>query len=311
MVGDVELLLDARADLGEAPSWDADARVLIWVDITTGLVHRFDPGTDRDEVFEVGQPVGAALPTSSGRIALAANSGFLLLDPATGNLERVAEVEADVPETMMNDGKCDPSGRFWAGTKDVEGRRPLGSLYRLDADHRLTRVLKDVTISNGLGWSPDRPNDVLHRQHHVSRGCVRLRRHVRRRLEPPTSCRDPPGVGAPGRHDRRRGGLPVGRVLGRLRGATPRPRRPRGRDRPVPRHTGDELHVRRPRPLGFFRHVRTVRTHRCGAEGATARGRSLPRATWRAWTAVDSIRRLERIPQSGSLAGEDSGEVRP
>jgi sugar lactone lactonase YvrE len=152
---EVELVHEAGADLGEAPTWDMDAHLLIWVDITEGLVHRFDPRTERDEVFEVGQPVGAAVPTSSGKVALAANSGFLLLDTSTGGLERVAEVEADVPETMMNDGKCDPAGRFWAGTKDVEGRKPLGSLYRLDADHRLTRVLKDVTISNGLGWSPD------------------------------------------------------------------------------------------------------------------------------------------------------------
>jgi sugar lactone lactonase YvrE len=156
VVGDVELVLDAGADLGEAPSWDAESRLLLWVDITGGLVHRFDPGTERDEVFEAGQPVGAAVPTSSGRIALAATSGFLLLDPATGSLERVADVEAEVPGTMMNDGKCDPAGNFWAGTKDIQGRRPLGSLYRLDADHHLSKVLTDVTISNGLGWSPDR-----------------------------------------------------------------------------------------------------------------------------------------------------------
>lgn len=155
MVGDVELVLDTRADLGEAPSWDTNARLLLWVDITQGLVHRFDPATERDEVFEAGQPVGAAVPTASGRVALAANSGFSLLDPATGRLDPVADVEPEVPETMMNDGKCDPAGRFWAGTKDVEGRRALGSLYRLDADHRLTKVLSDVTTSNGLGWSPD------------------------------------------------------------------------------------------------------------------------------------------------------------
>lgn len=155
MVGDVELVLDARADLGEAPSWDTDARHLIWVDITNGLVHRFDPGTERDEVFEVGQPVGAAVPTSSGRVALAANNGFLLLDPATGEIDPIVELDDFEPGTGMNDGKCDPAGRFWAGTKDVDGRRPLGSLYRLDADRRLTRALTDVTISNGLGWSLD------------------------------------------------------------------------------------------------------------------------------------------------------------
>ncbi len=155
MVGDVELVLDARADLGEAPLWDGDARLLIWVDITNGFVHRFDPGTEHEEVFEAGQPVGAAVPTSSGRVALAANSGFLLLDPATGEIDPIVELEDPQPGTGMNDGKCDPAGRFWAGTKDVGGRA-LGSLYRLDADHRLTKVLTDVTTSNGLGWSPDR-----------------------------------------------------------------------------------------------------------------------------------------------------------
>jgi sugar lactone lactonase YvrE len=152
---DVELVLDAHADLGEAPTWDADARRLIWVDITAGVVHRFDPTTGRNEAIGVGQPVGAAAPTTSGELIIAARDGFSLLDPSTGRLEMLAEVEPTVPATLMNDGKCDPAGRFWAGTKDVEGRRPLGSLFRLDADLGLTRVLTGITISNGLGWSPD------------------------------------------------------------------------------------------------------------------------------------------------------------
>jgi len=152
---DVELVLDARADLGEGPVWDAVARLLIWVDITAGVVHRFDPETRRDEPFEIGRPVGAAVPTASGELALAVDDGFALLDPATRRIERLAEVESDVPETMMNDGKCDPAGRFWAGTKDIEGRRPLGALYRLDKDGDVLRVLTGVTISNGLAWSPD------------------------------------------------------------------------------------------------------------------------------------------------------------
>ncbi len=151
----VELALDARADLGEAPVWDDRAGLLVWVDITAGRVHRFDPVFRRDETFDTGQPVGAAVPTADGRIALALRNGFSLIDLSTGRLEPVAALEADDPRTMMNDGKCDPAGRFWAGTKDIEGRRPLGSLYRLDLDGTAVRVLRDVTVSNGLGWSPD------------------------------------------------------------------------------------------------------------------------------------------------------------
>jgi sugar lactone lactonase YvrE len=152
---DVELVLDARAELGEGPVWDGATRSLLWVDISRGLVHRFDPTTARDEAFDVGRPVGAAVPTASGGLAIAAHDGFALVDPETGDVELVAELETDRPETTMNDGACDPAGRFWAGTKDVGARRPIGSLYRLDADHRVTRVLPDVTLSNGLGWSPD------------------------------------------------------------------------------------------------------------------------------------------------------------
>jgi sugar lactone lactonase YvrE len=153
--GHPELVFDARAELGEAPTWDAAAQRLIWVDITPGRVHRFDPSTGRVESIEVGEPVGAAVPTWSGWIALATDSGFAVLDATTGSIERVAEAEADRPDTAMNDGKCDRAGRFWAGTRDVEGRRPLGSLYRLDPDHRVVRVVPDVILSNGLAWSAD------------------------------------------------------------------------------------------------------------------------------------------------------------
>ncbi|MGZ8623328.1 MAG: SMP-30/gluconolactonase/LRE family protein, partial [Actinomycetota bacterium] len=155
VTGEIGSVLDARADLGEAPTWDARTRRLIWVDITQGLVHRFDPATGGDVSVDVGEPLGAAVPSTSGSLALATRAGFSLLDPETGHIESIADVETDVPETMMNDGKCDAAGRFWAGTKDVEGYRPVGSLYRMGSDHLPVRVLTGITNSNGLGWSPD------------------------------------------------------------------------------------------------------------------------------------------------------------
>jgi sugar lactone lactonase YvrE len=151
---DAELVVDARAELGEAPVWDADWSVLMWVDIAGGIVHRTDPTTGADETIEVGRSVGAAVPTIDGRIAIAADDGFWRLDPSTGGIEPIARIEAR-PGVVMNDGKTDPSGRFWAGTKDADGRRPIGSLYRLDPDRTVTEVIRGVTISNGLGWSPD------------------------------------------------------------------------------------------------------------------------------------------------------------
>lgn len=153
---EVELVLDAGAELGEAPCWDSSAQLLLWVDITAGIVHRFDPARGGAETFDIGQPVGAAVPTESGQIALAVSNGFAVLDVRTGRVERMADVDRDVSGTTMNDGKCDPAGRFWAGTRDVGGREAIGSLHRLDADHRVTRVLSGVTLSNGLDWSPDR-----------------------------------------------------------------------------------------------------------------------------------------------------------
>lgn len=154
--GEVELVLDAHAELGEGPSWDPATRRLIWVDITAEVVHRFNPATGDDERFDIGQPVGAAVPATDGRLALAVSDGFAFLDPATGTIERIADVEVGLTDTMMNDGKCDPAGRLWAGTKDANGSRALGSLYRLGTDRRPVGVLTGLTVSNGLGWSPNR-----------------------------------------------------------------------------------------------------------------------------------------------------------
>jgi len=67
----------------------------------------------------------------------------------------IAGVETDLPQNRMNDGKCDPAGRFWAGTMSETDDPGAGSLYRLNLDRSVTKVVSGVTISNGLGWSPD------------------------------------------------------------------------------------------------------------------------------------------------------------
>ena len=151
----VEVAVDSRSDLGEGPSWDAREGILWWVDITSGVVHRYDPASRRDTMIDVGQPVGAVVPRRSGGLALATRDGFAVMDPGTRHVELIAPVEQDLADNLMNDAKCDDSGRLWAGTMAFDSRPHAGALYRLDRDHSVTRVLDSITCSNGLGWSLD------------------------------------------------------------------------------------------------------------------------------------------------------------
>jgi sugar lactone lactonase YvrE len=152
---EAELVVDARARLGEGPVWCAGEGVLYWVDIESSRVHRYDPVTGSDEFLDVGEPVGAVVPTRSGGLAMAVKHGFGIVDSWPQPPRMLAGVEADRPETRMNDGACDTSGRFWAGTMHAEEEPRQGALYRLDPNGTVTRMVEDVSISNGIGWSPD------------------------------------------------------------------------------------------------------------------------------------------------------------
>jgi sugar lactone lactonase YvrE len=152
---DVELVVDARADTGEGPLWDAAAGVLWWLDVTGQKLHRYAPDDTTDGVVHLDRPVGALTLRASGGLVAAANNGFCELDPVSGALTLIAGVEGDDPSTRMNDGKCDSAGRFYAGTMAVDAQRGAGSFYRLNQDSSVTRLFSGVTISNGLDWSPD------------------------------------------------------------------------------------------------------------------------------------------------------------
>ncbi len=149
-----KLVQDARAELGEGPLWDARTAELLWVDINEGVVHRFDPVTGADRSFEVGRSVGTVVPRASGGYLLAVQDGFAAAGD-DGSVELLVAVEAENDETRMNDGACDSRGRFWAGTMHLDCVTCVGSLYRLDPDLTVTRMVGDVTISNGIGWSLD------------------------------------------------------------------------------------------------------------------------------------------------------------
>jgi len=151
---EVELILDARSVLGEGAIWEGKRGVLYWVDIDAGLVHLYDPATGVDRSLRVGQPVGTVVPRVSGGLMLAVRDGFMSLDVETGATKLVAVPAGHDPENLFNDGKCDPGGRFWAGTKACPSRK--GALFRLDPDLSVHRMLDGIRTSNGIVWTSDK-----------------------------------------------------------------------------------------------------------------------------------------------------------
>ena len=140
--------------LGEGPVWDHRSQELWWVDIKRHLLHCYHPESGKNHSYDIGQFVGAAVPCKREGFILALHHGFAFYDPVTQHLDLIKDPEAHL-NTRFNDGKCDPAGRFWAGTMSLDHpREPIGSLYCLGPVN-LTHELSDITISNGLAWTSD------------------------------------------------------------------------------------------------------------------------------------------------------------
>jgi sugar lactone lactonase YvrE len=148
-----ELLFDAKAALGEGPAWDAKTQTLYWVDILEKKIHA---GTEL--LTQLDDLIGCLAPCKNGNLILAltgteGRASFVDFDPATSQ-QTVLATLTESATNRINDGKCDPAGRFLAGTMDMNEKDPTGTVYSFDGKD-VKPLLGGVTISNGLAWSPD------------------------------------------------------------------------------------------------------------------------------------------------------------
>lgn len=155
-----EQLTAACAEHGEGPVWDVVAGVLRFVDLLVGAVLTFDPVTGEltRRLVAAGGVAAALRPRRSGGWVVATERGFALLADLdnSAEIEKEEYVEAFVDRSIrMNDGSCDPQGRFYCGSMAYSQEPGRGTLYRLDPDRSVHEVLTGVTVSNGLCWTPD------------------------------------------------------------------------------------------------------------------------------------------------------------
>lgn len=166
---DFKTCIDFELKIGESPVWDAAAGKLWFVDVTKPSLFRFDPELGRTEEFEMPSEAGSLGLVSDGRLIVALRTGIHFFDPRTQRLEFLVHPEPEMSMNRMNDGKVGPDGCFWVGSMhDALPRQPTGCLYRITSAGKVTRVLDDVRVSNGLAWSPDN----LTMYHADSRGPV-------------------------------------------------------------------------------------------------------------------------------------------
>lgn len=150
----IEVATARRDALGEGPVWDDRRARLLTVDITAGLVHALDPRTGEEETTDVGGLVGSVLLTRSGDGLVVAVDQELRRIRESGRHEVLACVD-EPDDNRFNDCRPDPAGRIWAGTLNMQRRLGTAALYRLEHGGAIEQVRDGLTISNGIGWSPD------------------------------------------------------------------------------------------------------------------------------------------------------------
>ena len=152
----VELVLDAQSTLGEGSLWNYKTGELMWVDIKKEILNIYNPATGYNKEMFTGQMIGTVVPTESGNALVALQNGIYHFNIENGAKKLLVDPEADLPGNRFNDGKCDPSGRFWAGTISLSGDKEVAALYRFDPDTTIHKMVDKVTISNGIVWSADK-----------------------------------------------------------------------------------------------------------------------------------------------------------
>ncbi len=144
-----ELLVDAKAMLGEGPVWDARTQTIYWIDILNKRIY-----AGSNVLTELDELIGCIAPRKSGGLVLTQRFSFASLEVDSVKLTSLFTLKEEPSNNRFNDGKCDPCGRFIAGTMDLDVKDPYGSLYSFDGKS-ITKLLSNITISNGMTWSPD------------------------------------------------------------------------------------------------------------------------------------------------------------
>ena len=155
---EVELVIDSKCLLGEGPWWDNETGRLYWIDSFAYKLFIYDPVSKENKEHFIGQEIGCAIPCRNGKVLLALRDGLFIFDLDSGSLEELSDIEREVSNNRLNDGKCDSKGRIWFGSMSMTANQEnrdfeiAGSFYKFE-NGKVIRQFGDVGISNGIAWN--------------------------------------------------------------------------------------------------------------------------------------------------------------
>jgi D-xylonolactonase len=154
--GPPEALWDAQAQLGEGLCWSPSQQALYSVDIFGQRLMRLHLSSGRRDHWDFDETISTvAERVDAPGLVVALRHRVALFDPATGALQTLHEVEADLPGNRFNDGKCDAQGRFWVGSMDRACTAATGSLYVVGPTAIERAWNAGFPVVNGPTWSAD------------------------------------------------------------------------------------------------------------------------------------------------------------
>jgi len=149
-----QLVIDAKATLGEGSIWDYRMGELLWLDIDQSKLYIYTPALNKLVSKDLGQMPGTVIPAVNGSIILALKSGLFAFSRKDSVLRKIRPCpEKDRPLNRFNDGKCDPAGRLWVGTMSINGEAHQGRLYMFDFNGSFHIRIDSTSTSNGIVWT--------------------------------------------------------------------------------------------------------------------------------------------------------------
>ena len=149
-------LADLRCRIGESPVFDERLNRLWFVDIPACRLQLLELGGAALRSWTFESEVCSLGLAASGRLVVALRDRVVLFDPATEARQDLCAIEADRPETRLNDGKVGPDGALWVGSMDDRPEKsPVGALYRVVPSGAVERKVEGLVVSNGLAWTAD------------------------------------------------------------------------------------------------------------------------------------------------------------